>query len=189
MSFCLGKCRICIGYEAAAALTAVLLLDRENRIILCITAAALHELGHLIMMRLCGVAVRGVSLRLFDVRIDADSPRRVRDDILITLGGVTVNFLLAAMFVPCGMFFGYANLALGSFNLLPVMSLDGGRLLTILLSRRYGARICDRVLKITSFVILLPLMTAGIYTLLQSGYNYSLLFVSLYLTAILLLKS
>ena len=188
MSFRLGKRRFYIGYEAVAALSAVLLLDGEGRMILCIAAALLHELGHLAMMLFFGVTVRGVTLRLFDVRIDADSPRGFRDDICITLGGVTVNFLLAAFFLSAGSFFGAANLALGCFNLLPVMSLDGGRLLYILLSRRFPPRVCDRALKISSFIILLPLMTVGICTLLRSGYNYSLLIISLYLLAVLLLK-
>lgn len=188
MSFCLGKCRVTVGYEAVAALTAVLVLDGENRIVLCIAAALLHELGHLFMMLLCSVRVRGISLRLFDVQISADSPGSFRDDVMVTLGGPIVNLLLAAVFVPAGSFFGYANLALGCFNLLPVMSLDGGRLMVLLLSRHFDARICDRAVKITSFLLLLPLMTAGIYTLFRSGYNYSLLIVSLYLTAVLLIK-
>ena len=188
MSFRLADKRVCIGYEAVAALTAVLLLDRQGRVALCIAAAALHELGHLLMMRLCRVRVRGITLRLFDVRIDADNPRSFRDDLLVTLGGVAVNLSIAAVFIPAGCFFGYANLALGCFNLLPVSSLDGGRLLILLLARRYDARVCGRVLTIVSFLILLPLMTAGFYTLLRTGYNYSLLTVSLYLTAVLFLR-
>lgn len=188
MSFRLGELCVNIGYEAVAALTAVLLLDRENRIVLCIAAATLHELGHLLMMRLCGVGVRGISLRLFDVRIDADAPRTLRSDLCVTLGGAGVNLLLAAVFMPMGGFFGHANLALGCFNLLPVFSLDGGRALYLLLMRRYEPRVCRRVIKVTSFLILLPLMTAGFYTLIRSGYNYSLLTVSLYLTAVLLLQ-
>ena len=189
MNFSLGKCRITVGYTAAAALTAVLLLDRESRIVLCIAAAALHELGHLGMMAALGVRVRAIDLRVFDIRISADSPQRLRDDLCITLAGPAVNLLLAAALVPFGSFFGEANLALGSFNLLPVVSLDGGRALYLLLRRRHEPRLCSRAVKILSFLILLPLMTAGIYTLLQSGYNYSLLAVSLYLLAVLFLKN
>ena len=188
MSFRLGKRRISVGYEAVAALTAVLLLDRENRMIACFLAAVLHELGHMLMMLFFGVEVRGVSLRLFDIRIEADSPRCMRDDLCITLGGILVNLLLAAAFVPFGRFFGYANLAMGCFNLLPVMTLDGGRLLQILLSCRLSPRTVDVIIRVVSFLILLPLMTAGIFALLQSGYNYSLLVISLYLSAMLILK-
>lgn len=188
MSFRLGNCRVRVGYEAVAGLTAVLLLDRENRVILCIAAALLHELGHLLMMRLCGARVRGVSLGIFDVRIDADSPRSLRDDVLITLSGAAANLLIAAALTPTGSFFGAANLAMGCFNLLPVGSLDGGRLLYLMLSLRYDDRVCGRITGVVSILVLLPLTTAGFCVLLRSGYNYSLLTLSLYLTATLLLK-
>ena len=188
MRFRPGSLTVFVGYELAAALTAVLILDREDRFICCFMSAALHELGHLIMLRLFRVPVRGISLRLFDVRIDADSPPTFTADVWVTLGGVMMNFAAAAVFIPFGSFFGYASLAMGCFNSLPVMSLDGGHILCLILSRRLSARVCDAVLKVVSFIIILPLMTAGIYILFQSGYNYSLLFVSLYLLTILLLK-
>ena len=105
-----------------------------------------------------------------------------------TLGGVMMNLLCAAVSVPFSRRFLYANLALAIFNLLPVMSLDGGRLLWMLLSRRFLPKTCTVTLKLTTFVLLIPLMTAGIVMLFRSGYNYSLLAISLYLLAVLIFK-
>lgn len=177
-----------IGYEVVAAMTAVLLLDKENRVICCFLAALLHELGHILMMRLCAVQVRGLRLRLFDVLIEADEPTDFRSDVFITLGGVAVNFLFALLFCPLSLKLGLPHLVLGVFNLLPIMSLDGGHLFSICLRRQFSPRVSEAVLRVTTFIFLLPLMTAGLYILFQSGYNYSLLFISLYLTAILFLK-
>ena len=188
MKLRIADLRLYIGYEVVAAMTAVLLLDRENRVICCFLAALLHELGHIIMMRLFSVKVRGLELRLFDVLIDADEPDTLRADVCVTLGGVLMNYLCAAVFCPFSLKLGLPHLMLGVFNLLPVMSLDGGRLLYLLLSRRFSPRACENVLRITTFLFLLPLMTAGLYLLFQSGYNYSLLVISLYLTAILFFK-
>ena len=188
MSFRLNSIRVYVGYELAAALSAVLILDREDRYICCFAAAAAHELGHLLMMRLFKVGVRGISLRLFDVLIEADSPRGYLADICVTLGGPAVNLILAGVCMPLGGFFWQANLALGCFNLLPVESLDGGRFISLTLTRLFTERAARIALNVTSFVILLPLMTAGIYTVLRSEYNYSLLMISLYLLAILFLK-
>ncbi|MBQ3284377.1 MAG: hypothetical protein IJH40_01935 [Ruminococcus sp.] len=188
MKLRLWKIDFVIGYEVAAAMTAVLLLDRENRVICCFIAALLHELGHVSMMLVHGVKVRGVKLRLFDVLIEADEAPTLRADTLITLGGPLANFLCAAILCPFSLKIGLPHIALGVFNLLPVMSLDGGHLLGILLSRKLSPRICDIVLRAATFIILLPLMTAGIYILFRSGYNYTLLLISLYLTAVLLLK-
>lgn len=188
MSFRIADLRVYLGYEVVAAITAVLILDRENRVICCFAAALLHEIGHILMMRLTGVRVRGLRLRLFDVLIEADAPDSFRDDVLITLGGVTVNLILAAALAPVSMRLSLPHLVLGVFNLLPVMSLDGGHLLSICLARRFSPRVCDAVIRVTTFVFMLPLMIAGIYILLNSGYNYSLLLISLYLLVILLLK-
>lgn len=177
-----------IGYEAAAAMTAVLLLDRENRVIGCLLAALIHELGHALMMRLCRVRVRCVRLRLFDVLIEAEDASSSFQDILITLGGPAANFLFAAALCPFSPKLGLPHLALGVFNLLPVMSLDGGHLLGVWLSRHVSVRTLDIILRATTFLIMLPLMTAGLYILFNSSYNYSLLAVALYLTAILFFK-
>lgn len=188
MKLRLAKIDFVLGYEVAAAMTAVLLLDRENRVICCFLAALLHELGHVAVMRMCGVRVRGVKLRLFDVLIEADEPPTVRADVLITLGGPAANFIFAAILCPFSLTPGLPHLALGGFNLLPVMSLDGGHLFSLLLSQKLSPRVCGFILRLTTFVFMLPLMTAGIYILFQSGYNYSLLLIALYLTAVLFLK-
>ncbi len=188
MSFRLGRTKLFVGYEVVAAITAVLILDRENRIICCILAALLHELGHLLLMRRFHVPVRAVSLRLFDVLIEADAPADFRADVWITLGGVSMNFLCAALSAPFSRNLLLANLALGCFNLLPVMSLDGGHLLYLLLSRRFLPKTCVIIQKSVTLLLLVPLMTAGILMLFRSGYNYSLLAISLYLTAVLILK-
>ena len=188
MKLRLWKIDFVIGYEVAAAMTAVLLLDRENRVIFCFLAALLHECGHIAAMLLCGVRVRGVKLRLFDVLIEADGPPTLRADVWITLGGPAANFLFALILCPFSLKMGLPHFLLGIFNLLPVMSLDGGHLFSLWLNRRFPLRVSDRILRVTTFILLLPLMTAGIYILLKSGYNYSLLLIALYLTAMLLLK-
>ena len=188
MSFHLADIRIFLGYEVVAAMTAVLLLDRENRIICCFLAALLHELGHLLMMKLCGVRIRGLKLRLFDVLIEADEPDIFRSDVLITLGGVLSNFLFALIFAPIDTRLCLPNLALGVFNLLPVMSLDGGHLLQIILARRFSPRVCETTVRVCTFIVFVPLFTAGVYLLFHSGYNYSLLVIALYVLVLLLLK-
>lgn len=188
MSFRLTRTRITVGYEVVAAITAVLILDRENRVICCLIAAALHELGHLLLMRRFHVPVRSVTFRLFDVLIEAEPVPTNFADTWITLGGVMMNFLCSLLFLPLSRKLMLANLAFGVFNLLPVMSLDGGHLLYLLLSRRFLPRTCTIILKAVTFIFLLPFLTAGLFMLFRSGYNYSLLVISLYLTAVLLLK-
>lgn len=188
MRFHLAEIRVTVGYEAVAAMTAVLLLDREYRVAACILAALLHELGHLMMMRLFRVRVRGVTLRLFDVLIEADQPPSLRADVWITLGGVLMNFFCAGLLCRLSLPLALPHLVLGVFNLLPVMSLDGGHLLSLCMARRFSVRVCVMTLRVTTFVVVLPLMAAGILLLFRSRYNYSLFAISLYLFTILFIK-
>lgn len=188
MNFRLLRTDIWIGYEVAAAISAVLILDRENRVICCVFAAVLHELGHLLMMRCFHIRVHRVKISLFDVLIKADSPRSIRQDICVTLGGPAANLLCAAITFPMSQKLLYANLALGLFNLLPVMTLDGGRLLYLVLSRRFLPKTRSVILKLITFLMLLPLLTAGLLMLFRTGYNYSLLAISLYLLAVFIFK-
>ena len=188
MKFRLRGISFCIGYEAVAALTAVLLLDREGRVTACLFAAVLHETGHLIVMRLCACRVNSVRVRLFDVLILADKPRSFLSDFAVTAGGCMANLIAA---IVCSIFspvLTTANLIIGGFNLLPVETLDGGRLLMLILCRRYSANTAVRVVRICSFVFLIPFFLLGAWLLLSTGYNYSLLAISLYLLAVLLIS-
>lgn len=188
MSFRIGKTAFFLGYEVAAAITAVLILDRENRVICCIAAAVLHELGHILTMRLFHLRVRAVSVRIFDVLIEAERPTTFCSDLCITLGGAAMNLLCALLFAAFHRDLFYANLAIGLFNLLPVMSLDGGRVFYLFLSRRFLPKTCAVILRFTTFIFLIPLLTAGLLLLFRSGYNYSLLAISLYLLAVFIFK-
>lgn len=188
MKLRLGELTVFVGYEAVAAMTAVLLLDKSNRMFCCFLAAILHELGHIAVMKLCRLRIRAVSLRMFDVLIEADVPRSFREDLAVTSGGVCMNLICAVLLTPFNRTLGYPHIALGIFNLLPLMSLDGGRLLELLLQRRFSARVCRNILRITTFIFLLPLLTGGFYLLFKSRYNYSLLAISLYLLALFIRK-
>lgn len=127
-------------------------------------------------------------LGLFDININADAPKSAGEDFLITSAGVMTNFLFAAVCYPISRMMSLSHLVIGGFNLLPLESLDGGRLLTILLSRHMSELAAVRVVKILTFVFLTPILCGGIFVLLRTKYNYSLLAVSLYLLAVLFLK-
>ncbi|MDR0991897.1 MAG: hypothetical protein LBL87_03250 [Ruminococcus sp.] len=138
----LGKTifRLQFGFFAAVA---ILFLFYEGKTALWgLYACLLHEAGHLLAMRLCGVPVRSVMLYFAGIRIDTKNPREFLPpgrEIFILISGAAVNF---AVFILCLLFrgsesatlFGAINLVIGLFNLLPLMMFDGGRLITALLN-------------------------------------------------------
>jgi Zn-dependent protease len=106
-----------------------------------------HELGHAVVARRFGIEIRGIELHLLGgVAKMARMPKTARDEILIAVAGPAVSFALAGAgmglsyglsFQPL-LYFGYLNLVLGVFNLLPALPMDGGRVLRAALSARMG---------------------------------------------------
>ena len=109
-----------------------------------LTAAALHELGHLAAMRYYGVSVKRFRLTALGAELDAPALARLSygRELIVTLAGVTVNLFCAVLLALLGLrtwrewpfVFAGAHLVLAAFNLLPVVPLDGARALCLALS-------------------------------------------------------
>lgn len=117
------------------------------------TCVVLHELGHSLTAMRFGVGVRRILLMPIGGMAEFDSiPRQPSRELLITLAGPAVNFVIAGglwYFVrnipdqgPLFSADGFleqlfvANLLMGCFNLLPAFPMDGGRILRALLATR-----------------------------------------------------
>jgi Zn-dependent protease len=116
----------------------------------------LHELGHSLTARRYGVKVPRILLLPIGGMAEFDRiPRKPSQELLITIAGPAVNFVIAAVLLPfvwravfterevaeftlenlSAQLF-VANLAMGAFNLLPVFPMDGGRIFRALLATR-----------------------------------------------------
>jgi Zn-dependent protease len=132
----------------------------------------LHELGHSLMARHLGVPVRAIGLHFFGGAAEmVGLPRKPGDEVAIAAAGPAVSFALAGVGhglaavtgAPGLAWFGWVNLMLGAFNLLPAFPSDGGRILRALLARRRGlVRGTDLAVKIGR-VFLVGLAVTGMF--------------------------
>ncbi len=160
------------------------LLWSVSLIILFFICVILHELGHSLTARRFGVNVPRILLLPIGGMAGFDRiPRKPSEELLITVAGPAVNFVLAAILfalawrglvhpqeVP-----GYsvatmldqlwtANLVMGVFNLLPVFPMDGGRILRALLAMKLP------YLQATYWAVMVGRTLALIFALLAAFY-------------------
>lgn len=179
-----------ISYPSIALLSVVLITGFATNYILCSLSILLHESGHILAMLIYKSKVTYIKISPFDLKI-ITGERTVsvlHKEVLITLAGPAANLLMFLIFININSTFAQINMALGLFNLIPCASLDGGQIIYLLLSERITAKTCENIVFVLSLITLIPVFVFGILMLLQSKYNFSLLFIGMYLLLALFLK-
>ena len=98
-----------------------------------------HETGHLLAAKLCGIKVKSCVIAPYGGEIEFENPTIVdkKSLLLIALGGPIATLLGIgfAFFMPELIAFRFINvqLVLLFFNLLPILPLDGGRIVIALI--------------------------------------------------------
>lgn len=181
-----------IGLLFPAVLVILFTLDKTGIPAWCVAASAMHEAGHFITMYLFRCRPSLVSIGLFGIRVEqnVNKPVSYMQSMLISLSGPAVNLVsFAVLLVTTGTTVpAMIHLIIAVLNLLPIESLDGGQALYFLLAGHSGEERAERICFCVSIVVLVPLATVGFFLLLRSGYNFTLLVVSIYLGLLLLLK-
>lgn len=150
-------------------------------LLLFIAIVFLHELGHALAARYFGWRVRKIELFPFGgaVQVDESGNRPWREELLVILAGPAVNLFLAlsTWFLyqaglwtsPTSLQFIEYNLILFLFNLIPIVPLDGGKLLQLLLALKFPYRTS---LDVSYYVSLGCLLLYFIFLILSPPYFY-----------------
>ncbi len=158
--------------------------------------ALFHEFGHLISMKLCGYKVKRFEITAVGGNIICDDKHKSYFvDILVALSGPLMNFILLiiiykligfGLFSQNGMFYLAVNFLLMTVNMLPVSCLDGGRVLSAVLSYFILPDKREHIMYFVSLIFSTLLIAGGAYLLYVTGFNFSLLLIGIYLTFMLL---
>lgn len=106
-------------------LTLLILALPLNWVISALLAAMVHELGHILVLRIYSVPVHGLRIRAGGAILDT-VPMEPKAEFLCALAGPVFSFLLLTLvrYFPR---ISLCALIQGCFNLLPIGDLDGAR--------------------------------------------------------------
>jgi stage IV sporulation protein FB len=175
---------------------ASIVTGRFSEIITLFVIVLWHELGHLVAALRYGWTVREVKLLPFGgvVEVEEAGTLPVREEIGVAIAGPIQNAILAAIGFGLGQAglidrdwsddFVRANVLIGLFNLLPVLPLDGGRMLQAWISLQVPFHRTLMWSAKISLVFSGLIVVASLYPLLNGGLlHLNLLAVGLFLCA------
>lgn len=163
--FCIKgvKVRLHFGFFAVIA---IMLLQGGEAAMTVLLCCMLHESGHLLAMRICGLRAHAFDAYSGGMRISTHPPPSCLSlgrELLVLFAGCAANLLTGALFALAGMNSAAAiSLALCVFNLPPVSSLDGANAL-----KAIAIRFCSP--ETEYFLEELQLISGVIFTLLVTA--------------------
>ncbi len=193
--FCFGIGKVRISAFSIIALAAMLYSDFSFFTLELIAAAAIHESGHLIAMRLFGADIFSVCILPCGVVISSDCTKlSYKKEALTALSGIAANLVtggtaLAAWFIFKDiylLFFVFCSLFFAVINLIPVKTFDGARALKALLLHYFCQEKTDGIMDNVYYFAFLLLVLASLYVLVVTDGNFSLVillcvvFISVY---------
>lgn len=194
LSFKLLGVRIEISYLLIAMLALFSYFDESGIFLAAFFAALLHESGHLMATILCKIPIKELAFKVFGIRMKLKTSLELcpfKHKIIVLLGGCIVNFLCFFLFwAICEKISDFAliHLITAFFNLLPSGTLDGGRILSEILSLKIDARKTEIFCDIVSIIFALLLFVLGFFILVKTKYNFSLLITAIYLFIMVIVR-
>lgn len=185
-----------ISVPFAVIILFLLITDKTGLMSASLVAAAVHEVGHIVLMKKLSCAPRKIELIGGGALITGTAFCTFGENIAITVAGPAANVLTALLMLLFGHIFSNNTLyvfaavqfAVGAVNLLPIKGLDGGELLKALLSNIFKTNIEMRF-KLISVTFAVAVTVIGTAVAVKNVSNPSLLLLGIYLIIINILKS
>lgn len=152
---------------------------------------AIHELSHFVVAKKLGYRLIKFYIMPYGVCLNYNTDIFVgNDEIKIAMAGPLVNLFLCVFCVALWWcfpvtyyyldYFCFCNLILGLFNALPCFPLDGGRVVTALLSKIYNRQKVEKCTYIVNYIISI-LLTSLFLISMTKDINFTYLFVAIFL--------
>lgn len=171
-----------------ALVTVFLIIDKSGVAVIGLITCIIHELGHVCMFCAVGLTPLELHFELTGMRLVKPlATLSYPKEVLVQLAGSGTNLLV--FFLLCGTIdsitprsiFAVTHLILGVFNLLPLKSFDGGKLLELTLLRFCSVKVADDICTIVDISCLLVLLLTSTYGYFMGSISFTLVVLSAFL--------
>ena len=175
-------------------MAAFIVIDGTWFALYAVLCALWHEIWHIIVLRYFGGNTCGLTVKQYGVSLKT-TQISYKQEAIVALAGPAASlfaFLLFGVmsyrlaFTETTVFLTFSNLAVFTVNILPIYPLDGGRALYCLLCMKLDMEKTVKIVKIISFIFLLPLTFFSVIILIRTGYNLSLMLICIYLAVLMI---
>lgn len=175
-----------------------LLISHSYFALASLLAVIVHELGHIIASKLCGIQMRECNIGIYGAGLTPYSTSySYKEEIILCICGPLINIISAVALIPVYgviqypivLYFILSSFILAALNLLPIKDFDGGRILYSILCLIKEPVFAEKAILFVSFVLIILLWLISVYLLLISGANLSLFIFSISLFTKIFVKS
>lgn len=153
--------------------------------------ALLHEYGHALKAEKLGYKINNISLMPYGAVVNgAIEGLSYKDEITVALAGPFANLFISAMFVclwwlipesyPYTDTVVFSNVSVAAINLLPAYPLDGGRIISAMLSQLLNRKTAMLLIRMSGIIIGAALAGLFVYSCFTTV-NFSILFFALFI--------
>lgn len=166
----------------------ILLSGNAKNAAIPISAAIIHELGHILFAVLYSIRIEKLELNLFGalIKLPPLSCSYKREAMLAASGPLAnvITAVLASIYIPRAregikeaiLYFIISSLLFSFINLLPAKDFDGGRIISCCLLTKLSPNTVYSILEWTSLLCVFFLWSVSVYFILRTG-SYLSLFV------------
>lgn len=186
--------KVKISFLTILIITFFSLSNSGNFYLYALFAAFIHEFGHLVAAIIVNCKISCVEFLPFGIRMrltNAINTLPWYKSLFIIISGPLANILcfILIYLLNKGMCdAAITHLAIAIFNLLPIGTLDGGKILYEILGACFKFKKCQQICDVISLVVAIGLFFLGSVLLIYTGYNFSLILTAIYLSVVIIYK-
>jgi len=150
------------------------------KLIFVIIIILIHEISHSMIATYYGIKINEIEIFPFGAVARTENPFELNPykEIVIAIGGPISNFIMLFIGIVIEFhmnthaewmyFFIFSNLTIGLFNMLPILPLDGGRILRAYINTKTDFKKATQIVIKISKLIVIFMFFYGIYLSIQS---------------------